>query len=740
MEFFPEKIHCLGIGGVGMSGVAAILASRGHSITGCDKKISPKTASWLRANAVEFCIGHSAAHIDGNVGLVIRTAAVEDTNCEVAMAAKCGIPVMFRGEALAHVASGERTFAVAGTHGKTTTSTFLAKMFSSLGFSPGWCIGGSSLSLGANARSPENGAPFVIEADESDGTLALYDASVAVITAIDCDHLDHFGSLEKIEECFGVFASRAKDAVVYCHDDARCRKIVSGKGAIGYGFGGECRLRIASPVLGAEGSSFDLYFDGVFLGRASIAVPGRHNILNSVAAFGALLAAGISPAAAFGAFKSVDGLPHRRYEISHTSGGCEIVLDYSHHPAEIRALVETALLRPHGKITAVFQPHRYTRTRDLSEQFAKSFAGIDGLVLLPVYAASESPVKGGTHYDLYRKMRSAGMDDPSLPVPVLADSIEDVASFFASPGGRPQRGDVILVVGAGDVAGLAGMLAQMPKTDVSPPFAKPKTTFGFEVYADRYLEAASIGQVRELLPLGNVRVLGGGSNLLAREFGVRGTVVKLKNDSFERIGENMARVGCGMPGARLLSILAQEGLSGLEFMAGIPGTVGGWLRMNAGTRHGAISDCLCSVTALGLDDGKEYVLDRESCGFSYRECSSLRDKLAFSAIFSFRIAPRDEIEQSMKRAREMRTDFASLATAGSFFKNPPSGESAGAILDKCGCKGMRVGGAFVAHRHANIISAGEGATPSDVIALADLMHAAALEKFGIDLAREVEIW
>ncbi len=736
-----RKVHCMGVGGIGVSGVAALLRARGCEVDGCDGAISPGMRRWLEARGIRVSDGHSPAHVDeGRPDLVVRTPAVGDSCPEIARAEELGVPVMSRGAALAEIVNVSDGIAVCGTHGKTTTSCMVVALLRALGVSgAGWCIGGFTPSMGGVAQPPAAGSPLVVEADESDGTLALYRPSVCVVTSVDRDHLEHFRSFDDLASCFKAVCAATTGAVVFWQDDPRVSAVAARPGAIGYGFSPESRLRATDVACASGGSSFDLHFNGEFLGRFAISVPGRHNVLNALGALGACVARGFAPQVAAKALSALAELPMRRYETHATDAGFEIVSDYSHHPAEIKALVETARLRPHRRIVAVFQPHRYTRTKALLDDFPGAFEGVDEFLLLPVYAASEQPLLGGKSTDLYRAFRKRNADNPAIPVPRLALSIEAAAGYLAS-GSGPQSGDVLLVVGAGSVVRIVEMVAEGVAAGCRAPLAPcGKVSYGIAATADAFEEIRDEAALAQALSTSATRVMGRATNLVVSDIGARGKVVRLRIDGFEILDDGQTvRVGCGLDGPRLLALLRDAGLSGLEFMAGIPGTVGGWLAMNAGTRFGAAGDRVVEVVAYG-PGGARHVATREACGFAYRSCAFLEGKVALWATFRLDVDSADAIARRMEEFRSKRFDFGGMRTAGSVFKNP-EGTSAGKVLDEAGCKGMRVGGTYVCDRHANIVAAEPGATASDVIALVELMHDSALEKTGIDLHRELKVW
>ena len=439
-------VHMAGIGGVGMAGLALLLRARGVPVSGCDLQQGAFVEGLKRAG-VPVCMGHGAEQV-ASVDWMIRSAAVREEQPDVQGALARGLPVFRRGEVLAAlVRLALQSVAVAGTHGKTTTTTLVAQLLGAL--DPSWCIGGVSAAYpmpgGAGA------GPLVVEADESDGTLALYAPQVAVVTNVDFDHMEHFPSVAAFESCFRAFLGQAGDAVVYCVDDARARVLgrAAGCRAIGYGFDAGADVRgtwDGSRVLGVA-------FPGGGVEELALppALPGRHNALNLLGALAVCYALGV-PSGVWRERIAGLRLPSRRYETLAVCGGVQVVSDYAHHPAEIAVLVQMARLQHSGRVLVVFQPHRYSRTLAFGKDFPLAFQGVDWLVLTPVYAASEPRMPGGTSEDLLASFVAAdcGYDT------VLAGDLAAAADLVLE---RVRAGDLVLIVGAGDVEGVGRIVA-----------------------------------------------------------------------------------------------------------------------------------------------------------------------------------------------------------------------------------------------------------------------------------------
>ncbi len=753
MDFNADQsVHMLGICGVGMAGVARLLAARGIAVSGCDARPGALAAE-LSACGVAVCAGHTPAHIDALPGsaVIIVTPAVAPDEPELIAARARGLQIVSRGEALASLICGFHSIAVCGTHGKTTTSCFTARLLQELGASPGWCIGGHTLGMGRVA-SPGDSDILVVEADESDGTLRHYHPAVTVLVNIDIDHLEHFEGEDDLIDCFGAVLRQTRDTLCVCRDDPRAwhAAVRYGRAPLSFGFHEEARLRADRVQVGATACRFTLVLDGRDCGCVDIGVGGRHNILNALGAASAALALGFPVAELCRALPAACAeLPGRRFEEIGRRGGVRYVADYAHHPAEIQAAVAMALACG-GSVTAVFQPHRYTRTLALGSQFPAAFSGTNEVVLLPVYAASEQPVPGGDICDLYASFRQ------SMPAGrlTLAGDLAECSRYLRGSG---AAGDLVLIAGAGDVIELREMLfsdaaegregvADALRESLGEAFTADAALERFTVFPTRGRGmAALVDSCDALLRIAalcrdfNVgwRPSGAGFNSWFGDCGYDGVLVRLDGGEFSRIvleGDTVL-AGCGVAGGRLLDFLQEHALAGLEFMEGIPGTLGGWLAMNAGAHGGSIADC---VESLDLVDfrGERHALPAAECGFGYRRCGVLDTACAVFCRLRLQTGGA-EIAERRARFRDSRTPLKGLRTAGSVFRNPP-GDYAGRLLDQAGCRGLRIGGACVTDFHANIVAAESGCTASDIRALTQMMRNRVQFHSGVRLEYEIK--
>ncbi len=440
-----RSVHVVGIGGAGMSGIASVLARMGHRVSGSDLKDSA-VLERLRAQGMAVSVGHAAGNLPAGVEAVVVSTAIPERNPEVVEARERGVPVLRRAEALALLAAVHRTVAVSGTHGKTTTTSMLTLVLRQAGWRPTFLIGGDVNEVGGNAGF-EDGEWLVVEADESDGTFLELDAEVAVVTNLEPDHLEHYGSFDALVEAFGRFVSEAPRPVVAA-DDRLARSLVEGHpGAVSFGFADDATYRVTDSVPRDGGVRFELRGPGGRGGPIELAVPGRHHVLDAAAAAATALELGVGfdeVAAALGRFTGVA----RRFQFRGRYDGVTVVDDYAHLPSEIRAAVSAAREGGWERVVAVFQPHRYSRTATLWRDFGDAFSEADVVVLTDVYAAGEAPRPGVSGRLILRAVLDS---DPSARVvylPHRAD-VERVVPRLT------RAGDVVLTLGAGDITSVA---------------------------------------------------------------------------------------------------------------------------------------------------------------------------------------------------------------------------------------------------------------------------------------------
>jgi len=442
-----EPVHFVGIGGAGMSGIARILRARGAVVSGSDIKDS-RAVTALRALGATVHVGHDPSNIEGAGSLVISTA-IRDDNPELVAARAAGIPIHRRAEALAAVMGGRRGIAVAGTHGKTTTTSMLTVALQHCGTDPSFAIGSDLASAGVNAHEG-SGEDFVAEADESDESFLLLAPSIAIITNVEPDHLDHFSGLDQIVEAFVAFAARlpADGVLITCADDPGARSVAERARALGidvrtYGTSPEADLVIGTSALQGRGSTSELVLRGVRLGAMRLQVPGAHNILNACAALLAGLATGRPEADLLDGLANFTGA-RRRFEFKGRGDGVDVYDDYAHHPTEVEATLRAARqVSGGGRVVAVLQVHRYSRAASFLAEFGRSLSLADEVVVMEPYDPGEVPIPG------------AGGQAMANTVPLPSDAVEYVASWSAVPDAvvaRLRPGDLLITMGAGEVA------------------------------------------------------------------------------------------------------------------------------------------------------------------------------------------------------------------------------------------------------------------------------------------------
>ncbi len=450
------RVHLIGVGGAGMSGIARILAARGLPVSGSDAKDGPVLAG-LRALGADVHVGHDAAHVAGAQTVVVSTA-VRETNPELAAARAAGLRILHRSQALAALMAGRRVAAVAGTHGKTTTTSMLTVALQRAGLDPSFAIGGELTEGGANAHDG-SGDVFVAEADESDGSFLLYGPDVAVVTNVEADHLDHYGTAQAVVEAFDAFCDTVRDGgvLVACADDPGALDVATRAAGrrggmltvLTYGESSGADVRLED--LDVSGPGARLRLSGpAGEGALELRVPGRHNALDAAAAWTAATALGAGSAAVLEGLAGFGGT-RRRFELRGRAGGVSVYDDYAHHPTEVAAVLRAARGVSAGRVVAVFQPHLFSRTRIFAAEFGAALGLADSVVVMDVYAAREDPEPGVTG----RLVADA--------VPLPGDDVVFCRSWSAVAGTVAERvrpGDLVLTIGAGDVTMLAGPILE----------------------------------------------------------------------------------------------------------------------------------------------------------------------------------------------------------------------------------------------------------------------------------------
>ena len=453
---FP-RVHFVGIGGAGMSGIAEVLVTLGYQVSGSDQADSPVTRRLAKMGA-KVQRGHDAAHVAG-ADVVVISSAIKPGNPELDAAHAQRIPVVPRAEMLAELMRLKRGIAIAGTHGKTTTTSLTASVLAEGGLDPTFVIGGQLLSAGANAKLG-TGQWLVGEADESDGSFLRLNPLIAVITNIDADHLENYGGdFSRVKQAFDEFLHRLPfyGLAVLCLDDPEVARLANSipRHVMCYGFNERADVRATEVVQDGGSMCFTLHLPGEVPLPVRLNLPGRHNVLNSLAAAAIGWQLGVGSAAIARALHTFQGIGRRfnvKGEIDFGRGKALVVDDYGHHPRELEAVFAAARGGwPERRLVVAFQPHRYSRTRDLFDDFAAVLSSVDSLVLTEVYAAGEQPVVGADGKSLARAIRLRGRIDP-----VVVPSAQDLPQLLPD---LLQDGDLLLVMGAGDIGQVANQLA-----------------------------------------------------------------------------------------------------------------------------------------------------------------------------------------------------------------------------------------------------------------------------------------
>ena len=445
----PQAIHVVGAGGAGMGAIASVLRTMGHRVSGSDLREGPVVAR-LRAEGVPVAIGHDPANL-ADAEVVAISSAIRDSNPEVQAAASRGIPVVRRTEILPAIASQRRTIAVAGTHGKTTTSSMLALALREAGLNPSFIIGGDVNEIGTGAMW-DTGEWFVVEADESDRTFLSIDAEVAVVTSVEADHLESYGGrTSTLVDAFASFLSAARHRVV-CADDPTAARLAAASGAVTYGTADDVDYRMSDISLRMPVSAFDLFDGPTRLGRITLPTPGLHNARNAAAAVVAAMTAGASFEDAARALARFGGVA-RRFEFRGDVAGVTFVDDYAHLPSEVAAAIDAARTGNWRRVVCVFQPHRYSRVASIGRDFAHSFARADHLVLTGIYPSGEPPRPGVTS----KIVVDAVLDANPWSSVTWLDRLDEVADWLV---GRLRPGDLCLTLGAGDLTSVPDIVIE----------------------------------------------------------------------------------------------------------------------------------------------------------------------------------------------------------------------------------------------------------------------------------------
>ena len=762
-------VHLLGAGGMGMTPLGLYLVQRGFAVSAEDDHWNPATREVLGHAGVKLTAVNAAPDA---TELIVYTSAVAPSHPTRQRAVARGLTQVRRGEMLATVTRDRRLVAVVGSHGKTTTTAMLITILQRAGFECGWVLGG--LFHGGVLPPARHAGDWVVaEVDESDGTIGNFSPEITLAVNLDWDHADHYPQLADLENEFAALFARTTGAVFTSDACVLSQRLVARlvergvptrlpdvvrRPASTFTFGrtGDFQYSIQRE---SEGSQ-TLALGGKFsITDATVRALGDFNAANAAAALAVAqqLGAKIEPAS-LSLFVGV----RRRQTCLYASRLVTVIEDYAHHPTEIRALL-AGLRKNARRLLVVFQPHRYTRTAQFKTEFAAALAGADQVFLLDVYAASESPVAGGTTADIYAEFKKTGGTQPITYLPGNA------AGMLAALKTALRPGDTVVFVGAGDIdqtgqefvarlrmeelreqAWTAFADSVRPQLSTGTKFTErellgPKTTMRVGGPARLYAEPANEADLQLLLATAHAKnlpvlMLGRGSNLLVPDEGVDGLVISLAHENwqkFELQPDGRLWVGAGLRLKNLCGLATKAGLVGFEFLEGIPASIGGALRMNAGAMGGWIFDVVEEVHLMTLA-GEKRVMKKAEMHVDYRHCGELHEAVALGAYLkpAAQSAAQDirrQIDVYQKKRMESQPREPS---AGCIFKNP-TGTSAGRLIDELGLKGERVGDAEVSPVHANFIVNRGHATSADIIGLVRRIRERVKSARGIDLEPEV---
>ena len=715
IQLAHQRYFFVGIHGMGMAPLAVYLAQAGYDVSGTDDAPAHPR---VRAILKRFNVNRETA-LPAEAQCLVRSTAVplEHPMCEAAR--RRGLPIIRRGELLAAVATNSRLVAVTGSHGKTTTAAMLIHLLREQGFDASYILGGffrdEQIPPAAHSATSRW---LVAEVDESDGTIEHFSPELTVAVNFDWDHADFYRTEAELSTSFQRLFERSS-AVMVPADCRRLRALVPVDKA----------LVVTAPACGfnAQNGSLATAASARITGRPA---PDASNL----------------PAGFRGVF--------RRQETLYRDERLVIMSDYAHHPTELRALL--AELRPQADVlVVVFQPHRPSRTRQFAEDFTRALRPADAVALTPVYAASEPPQEGGTSESIAGPGGWPVMDFCAA-TEWASKAVEPLYHLYDALK-APTRTGLLLFAGAGDIgeaaAGFARdwrrlrnwapVLSPQATLRLAEPLG-PKTTLRVGGCARYFAEPAADTDVGELLTLCRCEgipwmILGRGSNLVVADSGFDGLVLSLRHPRWRQIvarEDGSLRVGAGARLKELCGYAANHGLAGFEFLEGIPGSVGGALRMNAGAMGGWMFDRVVSIT-VATPKGDVETLHADQLQSSYRDCPQLRGAVALEAVLQpASPAETSEIrEQIAAYAERRRKTQPREPSAGCIFKNP-DGEHAGRLIDAAGLKGHRIGGAEVSPVHANFIINRGGATSSDVIQLVRHIRETVKADSGYDLEPE----
>ncbi len=744
----PRRVHLIGVAGSGMSGIAGLLLELGHQVSGSDR-VSTLETRRLEQMGLTFYLPQTAETVR-TAEVVIYSSAIRSGNPAYDEAERLGLPMIRRAEALAAVMSTKKGVVIAGMHGKTTTAAMAAHVLRVGGAKPSHYVGAEIPLLGTNAHWEAASELFVAEGDESDGSLRNYCPEYAIILNIEEEHLDYYEDLAAIERVFCQLIAQTRNTIFYCADDVHSTRICGGlPNTVSFGCNQEADYHFQMMTADTAASEFEVYRrSGECLGRVRLGVPGVHNVSNalSVIALADRLEIQFSKIA-YG-LETFRGA-RRRFEVRYCASDFLVVDDYGHHPTEIRATLTTARAMQRNRVVVMFQPHRYSRTQALREQFGEAFNLADVVYITDVYSAGEQPIPGVDGNIIVQAVKTA--QHPAVSYVARRELLHSEVGRIVRPG------DLLLSLGAGDVHEEAARLAadfqiaaelqeNMGRGELRlyEPLSK-HTTLRVGGPARFWLEPETRGGLANVLAYCSANRLpvffvGRGSNLLVRDGGIAGVVIHLNRGHFsEAIVEgNRIRAGAGVRLKQLAALATSAGLGGFEWMEGIPGNVGGSLRMNAGAMGRETFGQVVEVQVVNAK-GEFETLTPAQMTIHYRNVPTLREQFAVAATFTGVPVDRREIDRLLAESMAHRKATQPVAaSAGCIFKNPAECP-AGRLVQELGLKNRSVGLARISEVHGNFIVNDGGARAQDILNLISEIQDVAKRSRGIRLETEVQI-
>lgn len=749
MSWRPDgPVHIIGVGGTGMCPLAHILLDLGITVSGSDLKESANTQA-LVARGLKFHLGHSADNI-GKPAIVVSSSAVAFGNPEVQAALHLGIPIMRRAEFLAKILSPKKLLLVVGSHGKSSTTAMIACALRDCGLDPTYYVGGAVAGLPAPGGWGK-GEWAVVEGDESDGTASSFTPRILVLLNTEWEHVDYYKSPREMEEFYIRLANSSQEHVICCADDIPADVIAEIKVPLTtYGTVQNAKVTMLLDDEDAAYPKAQICNEHRQILNLQLRVPGRHQLLNACAALTAAGLVGCDADKVIRSLESFLGVERRMQLLAHALG-VKVYSDYAHHPTEVEVTLAAAIAAHTGRTIAVFQPHRYSRACVFAARYGQALSRAHEVFLTSVYSAGEERPEDFSEEHFVETVRQ---------------NCERKIIHCSSRGSLRVRlwsitrsGDQVLMMGAGDVHHLAVETAQhhvtaqqlielLGKTGRMTRMADlaKRTTLRIGGPAEFFVEPFDVQAASKVIRYARqnnvpLTYLGRGSNLLIRDGGVRGIVLHLPREHFSEmrfIEGNRIEAGAAIRLKELVHAAANRGLGGLEFLEGIPGSLGGSLRMNAGAMGSWIFDVVESVRFLD-SEGKFHDLPRQKFTPSYRCVPELQNALVVGATLRGTPSTRDQINTVLKEFSRKRWESQpSAPSAGCFFKNPQWGP-AGKLIDITNLKGLSEGGAAVSTVHGNFLINQNHATAADMLRLMDRVKNAVRQAHGIELENEVII-